>query len=154
MMIMMYVLWQGIRKISEVCSEVCWHQWSLTNNFDVMCWIRADVWKADFLMELWLKGWFFWNAELWLIFERLNCVDMMLVESLENVSMNVANLNLILIEMKAHNSQNTYKYTIHACIRYPLFFNLSPYTPISNSIYYFRIVTFLPVTPRNIIREK
>ena len=40
-------------------------------------------------------------AELGLIFERLNCVDMMLVESLENVSVNVANLNLIMNEMKA-----------------------------------------------------
>ena len=40
-------------------------------------------------------------AELGWIFERLNCVDMMLVESLENVSVNFANLNLILNEMKA-----------------------------------------------------
>ena len=60
----------------------------------------VEVWKGWFCERLncdW-KVWIF--AELGLIFERLNCVDMMLGESLESVIEDAANLNSTLSEIK------------------------------------------------------
>ena len=54
-------------------------------------WYLKD-WLVERLINCDWKVWFF--AELGLIFERLSCVDMMLEESLESESEDVANLNL------------------------------------------------------------
>ena len=64
--------------------------------------MKFDYYDWFWIETVWWLSCWFWNwAELRLIFERLNCVDMMLGESLESVSEDAANLNLFLNGMKA-----------------------------------------------------